>query len=271
MRLGRADLAGRVAVFAGPSLPPESRPDDPRLVWLHPAAAGDAYVVAQARPRVVVLIDGLFDAWPAIRHKELLDLMAAGIPVVGGASMGALRAAELGSFGMIGVGRIFTAYAEGRLTGDDEVAVLHGPGALDWAVLTEALVNVRATLQRAVRERVVTADVARTTLQVARSVFYKDRTWAGLVDALAGRPALAGQARALEAWLPRGRVNLKQADARACVSVALTLGDAAAAPIAPPPRSPFAEALAAQVAGGLTDPERPFAPRPGTAPPPHRT
>ena len=48
--------------------------------------------------------------------------MAAGTQVFGAASMGALRAAELAPFGMIGVGAIFAAYRDGRLTGDDEVA-----------------------------------------------------------------------------------------------------------------------------------------------------
>ena len=79
-----------------------------------------------------MLIDGLFDASPAVRHKELLQLMARGVPVIGAASMGALRAAELAPFGMIGVGRIFTAYAAGALVGDDEVALLHGPEELGW-------------------------------------------------------------------------------------------------------------------------------------------
>jgi hypothetical protein len=260
MSLGAPDLAGRIAVFAGPSLPPSVRPNDPRLVWLPPAAAGDAYALIAARPRAVVLIDGLFDAWPAIRHKELLDLIAAGVPVIGGASMGALRAAELHRFGMIGVGRIFVGYAAGRLTGDDEVAVLHGPEALGWAALTEALINVRATLLRATRQRVVTAEAGRAVLLAAQAVFYKDRTWRGLCQALARPPGGAPPARALEAWLPAGRVNLKQADALACVAAALDLGGDQGAPPFSLPRSPFAQALADQVSRGVTRPGRPFSP-----------
>jgi len=79
-------------------LPPGARPDDERLVWLPPAIAGDACRIEAERPAMVVLVDGMFDRWPAIRHKELVHLMAAGVPVVGGASMGALRAAELSDF-----------------------------------------------------------------------------------------------------------------------------------------------------------------------------
>ncbi len=267
-------LRGRIAVFAGPSLPPPERPDHPRFAWLAPAVAGDAYALAEARPLAVVLIDGLFDDWPAIRHKELLDLIAEGIPVIGAASMGALRAAELHGLGMIGAGRIFEAYARGHLTGDDEVAVLHGPEAMGWAPLTEALVNVRATLWRAVRDRVVPADFARAALRRAQATFYKDRTWASLIHGLAPCPDLARGARALEAWLPAGRVNLKRRDAALALDAALTLVDAPAA--APrgrprPPRSLFAEALADQVRRGITRPETHPAPRAASVSPPPPT
>src|SRR5688572_32760283 len=54
-------------------------------------------------------------------------LFRSGVRVFGAASMGALRAAELQPFGMIGVGQVFQAYRRGHLTDDDEVAVAHGP------------------------------------------------------------------------------------------------------------------------------------------------
>ncbi|WP_239014256.1 TfuA-like protein [Archangium violaceum] len=66
--------------------------------------------------------------------------------VLGASSMGALRAAELHPHGMVGVGRIFEAYLEGRLSADDEVALLHGPAELGFRPLTLPLVNIRATL-----------------------------------------------------------------------------------------------------------------------------
>jgi hypothetical protein len=40
--------------------------------------------------------------------------------------MGALRAAELHTFGMVGVGRVFEGYRDGVYEDDDEVAVVHG-------------------------------------------------------------------------------------------------------------------------------------------------
>lgn len=255
-------LDGRIVVFAGPSLPPAVRPADPIFAWLAPAMAGDAIALGAARPRAVVLIDGLFDVSPAIRHKELLVLMARGVPLIGGASMGALRAAELHSRGMIGVGRIFDAFANGRLTGDDEVAVLHGPADWDWAPLTEALVNVRATVLSAVRAGVVDVGAGRRILAAARNFFYKDRTWPRVLKALAGAGALSpAQSRALEDWLPSGGVNLKQIDALACLERALLVDPSQLEPRPFPPMTAFATYLADQVLSGVRSRPTSVAPR----------
>ena len=66
--------------------------------------------------------------------------------------MGALRAAELWEFGMVGVGAVSAAYRDNDIEDDDEVAVIHGPAELDYLPLSEAMVNVRATVERAVSE-----------------------------------------------------------------------------------------------------------------------
>jgi len=245
-------LKDRIVVFAGPSLAAPRRPDDPRLAWRPPAVAGDACELFDAGARAVVLIDGLFDQTLAIRHKELLGLIARGVPVIGGASMGALRAAELDVFGMVGVGRIYAAFASGRLDGDDEVAVLHGPAELDWPSMTEPLINIRATALRAAHRRVIDSPLARRLIQAAQAMFYKERTWESLLGAMSRTGAIdPASRRALEAWLPGGYLNLKEIDALACLEAALAV-DPAAMPRRPfPPDTLFSDALASQVARGV--------------------
>ena len=54
-------------------------------------------------PGAIGVIDGYFDGVPSVWHKEILWALSQGIRVFGGASMGALRAAELDGFGMTGV------------------------------------------------------------------------------------------------------------------------------------------------------------------------
>jgi hypothetical protein len=232
-------------------LPPAARPQRPDFVWRPPAVAGDGIAALDAKPRAVVLVDGLFDRYPAIRHKELLALIDAGVAVIGGASMGALRAAELHTLGMIGVGRIFQAYAAGRLAGDDEVAVLHGPEEMGWAPLTLPLVNVRATLARAVRGRIVSPAVARGLRAQAARIFFQERTWQTLLAAAAGAGvASAAELDAFAAWAGHGYVDLKQLDAQQCLAAALGPLSRPRGAARPPTPTVFTDALAAQVAAG---------------------
>jgi hypothetical protein len=242
----------RIWVFAGPSLPAAARPTSDVFLWRPPAIAGDALVAAEASPRAVVLIDGLFDHYPAIRHKELLALIDQGVPVVGAASMGALRAAELHVHGMIGVGDIFQAYASGRIVGDDEVAVLHGPAGMDWASLTLPLVNVRATLQRAARLRVISVATARTLRACAAGIFFQDRTWPVLMQAAAARDeAPSEELEGFTRWVATGYVELKRIDALRALAVAASLSGCSAARAPATAATLFADALARQVSAGL--------------------
>jgi hypothetical protein len=223
----------RISVFAGPSLagwvttPPFDR--------LPSAGAGDMLRLLTGPPHTVVLIDGVFGTRPAVWHKEILLLLARGFRVIGAASMGALRAAELDRFGMIGCGAIYRGYADGRLTADDEVAVLHAPAALGGQPLSLAQVNVRATLCQAVRARVLSVDAARTLRTASAAIHYRDRDWAQVV-ALADDPAFA-------AWVQRHAVDIKADDARAALVLAQRLAGDLPLMHSEPPLTPFLKRL----------------------------
>jgi hypothetical protein len=224
-------------VFAGPSL----NGFKPLGCALRPpAAAGDLLALINGSPRTIVLIDGVFDCAAPVQHKEILELLYRGFPVIGGASMGALRAAELHTYGMQGVGRIFSAYASGRLTADDEVAVLHAPADLDHRAVTTALVDIRATLLAAARQRVVSVDIARLVLDAARSRFWRERDWELILSDVGD----SVDSMRLRSWLPTGKVHLKRQDAMLCLAAAHA-PKALASAVAPPPRTAFYKALAA--------------------------
>lgn len=199
-----------VVVFAGPSIGRDAAPAGRDWDWRPPAAQGDVYRAALGRPRAIAFIDGFFHGVPAVWHKEILWALAQGIHVLGASSMGALRAAELADFGMRGVGRIFRDFRDGVLTDDDEVAVLHAPGELGWTPLSEAMVNIRATLARAVAEAVLPPASADAVVATAKRTFYQQRDWPAVIDAA---PIHARERAALRDWLPAGRVDLKRADA----------------------------------------------------------
>jgi hypothetical protein len=174
-----------VIAFAGPSLTAEDRALFPDAEWRPPAEAGDLMRLLGRPAPLVCLIDGYFDHRPAVRHKELLLLLAEGATIYGAASIGALRAAEMAPFGMIGVGAIFRAYAGGRITGDDEVALAHAPAEWLWRPLSVPLVDVRATLCRAVRAHVLRPEEARAVRSAAASIHYAERSWESVLEAAA--------------------------------------------------------------------------------------
>jgi hypothetical protein len=209
----------RAIIFAGPSLPPSIRPSDPALEWYPPVRQGDVYRAALGRPAIIGITDGYFEVTPTVWHKEILWAMSQGIHVYGSASIGALRAAELNPFGMTGVGRVFAAYRDGILSDDDEVAVLHGPEELDYPAVTEAMVNVRATLDKAVAEGVLDCWLVSRLTEIGKTLFYKERSWEEILGFAAGRGLPAMPLDELAVWLRRGKVDQKRIDALDMITV----------------------------------------------------
>jgi hypothetical protein len=204
-----------IYIFAGPTIGPQPGLLADDSVWLPPAGLGDIYRAASRSPRAIGLIDGVFGDHPPVWHKEILWAMSRGIAVFGAASMGALRAAELASFGMIGVGKIFSDFASGRLTDDDEVAQLHGPIESGYVRLSEALVNIRATLARAAASRIISRRSAKLLTQAAKAQFYQDRTWPAVLEFGLRHGISKSERDRLQRWLAEGAVDCKAADAKA--------------------------------------------------------
>jgi hypothetical protein len=201
-------------VFLGPTLPIEqARSILAEAVYLPPVSMGDVYALLAKVPRRIALIDGLFERTPAVWHKEILYALAQGVRVLGSSSMGALRAAELHSFGMEGVGRIFEAYRDGLLEDDDEVALVHAPAEFGWRPLSEAMVNLREGLRRAERRGLIAARTHRALLETAKRTFYPERSWPGVLRAGAGLGLPAAELDALGDFVQRERPDQKREDA----------------------------------------------------------
>lgn len=211
----------RCVVFTGPSLPAAEVARRLPCAVLPPVRQGDLWrAVRRWRPVAVGLIDGAFLDAAAVWHREILWALAQGVHVFGAASMGALRAAELDGFGMRGIGLIYAAYRDGTWPGcdeafedDDEVAVIHAPAELGAAPLSDAMVDIRATLLRAEAEGVI-GGAAREALTAAmKRLYFAERSFARLEAEAAA--ALPGGGGAFRAWLRTGRVACKRSDAEA--------------------------------------------------------
>ena len=201
-------------VFTGPTLSPEEAEAELDATFLPPVSQGDVYRVTLESPAAIGIIDGYFEQVPAVWHKEILWAMTRGIHVFGSASMGALRAAELEPFGMEGAGVIFEAYRDGVLTDDDEVAVRHGPAELKYIAVSEAMVNIRATLASAETTRVISAATRKTLEVIAKSLYYAERSYPAILAATVHHELPESEIDAFRAWLPTGRINQKRLDAQ---------------------------------------------------------
>jgi hypothetical protein len=202
-----------IIVFTGPTLGVEDARVELDAVFLPPVSQGDVYRACSHRPRAIAIIDGYFERVPAVWHKEILWAMSRGIHVFGSSSMGALRAAELHTFGMVGVGRVFEAYRDGLLDDDDEVAVAHGPAEAGWRASSDAMVNIRATFERAMAAGILRAATHDALVKIAKDLYYPDRVYPTILAAALEQGLPAGQIAALSAFLPTGRINRKRDDA----------------------------------------------------------
>jgi hypothetical protein len=204
-----------VVVFLGPTLPIDEARAELEATYRPPAAHGDVLRAALGGPIAIGLVDGYFERVPAVWHKEILFAMSRGIHVFGAASMGALRAAELAAFGMEGVGAVYEAYARGDLDADDEVAVAHAPAEQGYRCLSEAMVDIRATLRAAEAAGAIDAALRASLERTAKDLFYPDRCYPMLLRRAEEEGAAPAALAALRAFLRAGRVRQKRLDALA--------------------------------------------------------
>ena len=200
-------------VFVGPTLAAaEVTQRLPGCEVRPPVSVGDVLRLSRRRSVArIAIIDGYFERMAAVWHKEILVALARGIAVWGAASMGALRAAELAPFGMIGVGTIYRAYAAGRLVADDEVAVAHLPAEYAYAATSDALVDLRDGLTSAG----ITAKTRDALIELARRRFYRERSWAQLIADGRDTGISVRQLDAVAAWRrAHPQHSRKAADAR---------------------------------------------------------
>jgi hypothetical protein len=165
----------KIIVFTGPSLLPNEANKILEADYRPPVSRGDVTKALKDKPDIIIIIDGLFHQKPAVSHKEILEAINNNVIVVGGASMGALRAAELDDLGMIGVGQVYKDYRMGNIESDDDVAVVINPETLEQ--LSEALVSMNYNFKAAMGEDVIDEAEYKILVKTAKSIYYPKRTY----------------------------------------------------------------------------------------------
>lgn len=170
----------QIVIYLGPTL----RLDEAREVlsadYRGPVKRGDIRALLGARPAVIGIVDGEFFQNLAVSPKEILAAMRLGVTVFGASSIGALRAVELGAYGMIGVGDVFELFRRGRIDADDEVAVALS-GDVDGRPVSEAMVNIRYALDQAVARGLINSYERRTLQSRMKRCYFPRRTYGYLL------------------------------------------------------------------------------------------
>jgi hypothetical protein len=204
----------RIIAYVGPSV---SVADARRILdveYVAPVRSLDLLRAIDSGPvDAFVIIDGLFEQVAAVRHKEILYALSIGIPVYGASSMGALRAAELAAFGMVGVGQVFESFRTGELTDDDEVAISHAAAELAFKPLSDAMVNIRDGLARAEQEGIVDKPQRTRLIALGKALFYADRSWPALFARATKQGMDPAVISRLSQFVSKIRPDLKRDDA----------------------------------------------------------
>ena len=172
----------KVIVYTGLSLPFDEAKsildstEDVNVEYKRPIKRGDLSLALKENPDIIAIIDGVFHQSSAVGHKEILKVIKNGVKVYGASSMGALRASELDSLGMVGVGYVYNQYATGEVDSDDDVAVMLDSDTLE--ALSEPLINMKYVFTEAVKESIISESEKDELINIAKKTYYPQRNYA---------------------------------------------------------------------------------------------
>lgn len=166
-----------IVIYTGLSLSFDDAKKMLEAEYLPPVKRGDIYDLLEKRDdiEIIGIIDGVFHQSPAVAHKEILEALRRGITVVGGSSMGALRACELYPYGMIGVGNIFEDYKNGVIESDDDVAVSLNPE--NYEQMSESWINMKYNFEFALKEKIINQGQCDELLKISKELYYPKRSF----------------------------------------------------------------------------------------------
>lgn len=139
----------------------------------------DSITVTPYSSCLVVILDGVYGSSLSITPTECKDFIRRGGTLIGASSMGALRASELWSIGMIGMGNIYHMFRLGYLRSDADVAVAYNN---NYEEMTVSIVHIRAILAKLEIERKIESDLSRRLLLAARQIIWFERYWDNLIE-----------------------------------------------------------------------------------------
>lgn len=213
-------------VFCGPSLSSKDkeklRLEYPQISWRPPIKRGDIELALSENNTEILIIDGYFENKNPIWQREIYNALREDVIIYGSASMGALRAAELYEYGMIGIGRIYEMYRSSELDGDDEVALCHSTEPIngEYIETTIPLINLRYALNNATESDEIR--ILKETVQEMKMLPFENRSESLLQKLLEANGMSSQEAiKTINSIKGDGQYNLKKMDAMIAVKSAM--------------------------------------------------
>jgi hypothetical protein len=208
----------RCLLFIGPSLRccDFVRIDQAEVEIRQPIRRGDIpRAIEEGDVGTIAIIDGDFFQHLAVSPKEILAALRVGITVLGGGSMGAMRAAELDTYGMHGIGVIYEWYRNRFLSRDDDVAIAYSRDTdTSYQLHSLPMVNVIWATLEAKCQGWLSPQGSRRLLRAARRIHWSQRTWASVLR----NSVLKNEEReALLSYVKDPNHDLKRLDALAMI------------------------------------------------------
>ncbi|KAF3996844.1 TfuA-like protein [Glaciimonas immobilis] len=173
-------------IFVGPTLVGITLKEgwDDQLIVHAPARRGDvARLVRDEPPGKIALVDGTFHSYPAVGHAEIMLALKRGWSIWGLSSMGAIRAAEMHTYGMRGFGQVFISYRDHDLS-DDEVTLLHQE-EFPYISLSQPLIHIRLLIHDLIHLKILSPKSGEEIIMRLKKMWFGERTMTNLREYLA--------------------------------------------------------------------------------------
>ncbi len=205
-------VRSKPVIFLGPSLSREKARKILDADYRLPAKKGDLLQLILKEVDIVGLVDGYFlQDYPPTPIEVYNLVRKRNVKVFGSSSLGALRAVELGKYGMIGIGKIFRLFRDGILESDDEVAVTF----TDYTnYKSEALIDIRYNLFLAQKYKIIDNRTGRSILKVSKQTYFPYRTYEDILDKCKLKyPEINSQVESFRGYILNNKKSLKERDA----------------------------------------------------------
>ena len=205
-------VRSKPVIFLGPSLSRDKARKILDADYRLPAKKGDLLQLILKEVDIVGLVDGYFlQDYPPTPIEVYNLVRKRNVKVFGSSSLGALRAVELGKYGMIGIGKIFRLFRDGILESDDEVAVTF----TDYEnYKSDALIDIRYNLFLAQKYKIIDNMTGRSILKISKQTYFPYRTYEDILDKCKLKyPEIHSQLESFRGYILNNKKSLKEMDA----------------------------------------------------------